>query len=229
VNKFKSTANLSLPLSLKLVKKDMQIKNLLFALTFMMASTLQVKAQNEKQDNIFKRWFVGSSLLMLGNFIPNDPNPPEYMQLNVGYRITPKDVLSLDFKRSVYTWPIGIPFGPSFDAPGLNYPGHARILAPTVGYQRFLWKGLFTSVHALNAFEKYMDEDNKKIGNGYTLYLNFHLGYQFKFFKNRFFFEPAIGCSYWPVRTNIPESFKAVEQKWPNYFIQPGLNFGFNF
>ena len=200
-----------------------------FALTLIIASTLQVKAQNEKQDNIFKRWFVGSSLLMLGNFIPNDPNPPEYMQLNVGYRITPKDVLSLDFKRSVYTWPIGIPFGPSFDAPGLNYPGHARILAPTVGYQRFLWKGLFTSVHALNAFEKYMDEDNKKIGNGYTLYLNFHLGYQFKFFKNRFFFEPAIGCSYWPVRTNIPESFKAVEQKWPNYFIQPGLNFGFNF
>jgi hypothetical protein len=229
VNDFKSIAHLSLPFSLKLVKKDMQIKNLLFAFTLMMASTLQVKAQNENQDNIFKRWFVGSSLLMLGNFIPNDPNPPEYMQLNVGYRITPKDVLSLDFKRSVYTWPIGIPFGPSFDAPGLNYPGHARILAPTVGYQRFLWKGLFTSVHALNAFEKYMDEDNKKIGNGYTLYLNFHLGYQFKFFKNRFFFEPAIGCSYWPVRTNIPESFKAVEQKWPNYFIQPGLNFGFNF
>ena len=32
------------------------------------------------------------------------------------------------------------------------------------------------------------DINNKKIGNGYTLYLNFHLGYQFKFFKNRFFF-----------------------------------------
>ena len=50
-----------------------------------------------------------------------------------------------------------------------------------------------------------------------------------KFFKDRFFFEPAIGISYWPVRTNVPESFKAVEQKWPNYFIQPGLDFGFNF
>jgi len=134
----------------------------------------------------------------------------------------------LDFKRSIYSWPIGIPFGPSFDKPGLNYPGHARILAPTIGYQRFLWKGAFASVHALNAFEKYMDEDDKKIGNGYTLYLNFHLGYQFKFFKNRFFFEPAIGCSYWPVRTNVPTSFKSVEKKWNNYFIQPGLNFGFN-
>ncbi len=207
----------------------MQKKILSFALTLIMASTLQVKAQNAKKDSSYKRWFVGSSFLMLGNLIPNDPAAPEYIQLNVGYRITPKDVVSFDFKRSIYTWPIGIPFGPSFNAPGLNYPGHARILAPTIGYQRFWWKGVFTSLHALNAFEKYLDKDNKKIGNGYTLYLNFHLGYQFKFFKNRFFFEPAIGCSYWPVRTNVPESFKAVEKKWTNYFIQPGLNFGFNF
>jgi len=205
---------------------DMQKRKLLFALTLVMASTLQVKAQNSKKDSTYKRWFVGSSLLMLGNFDKDDN--PEYIQLNVGYRITPKDVISFDFKRSIYSWPIGIPFGPSFRKPGGNYPGHARILAPTIGYQRFLWKGAFASVHALNAFEKYMDEDDKKIGNGYTLYLNFHLGYQFKFFKNRFFFEPAIGCSYWPVRTNVPTSFKSVEKKWNNYFIQPGLNFGFN-
>ena len=207
----------------------MQKKILSFALPLIIASTLQVKAQNAKKDGTYKRWFVGSSFLMLGNLIPNDPNAPEYVQLNVGYRITPKDVVSFDFKRSIYTWPIGIPFGPSFGAPGLNYPGHARIIAPTIGYQRFWWKGVFTSLHALNAFEKYMDENKKKIGNGYTLYLNFHLGYQFKFFKNRFFFEPAIGCSYWPVRTNVPESFKSVEKKWPNYFIQPGFDFGFNF
>ena len=219
-------ANLPLHYHLTTNYIDMQKRKLLFALTLVMASTLQVKAQFDKKDSTYKRWFVGSSLLMLGNF---SKISPEYVQLNVGYRITPKDVLSLDFKRSIYSWPIGIPFGPSFDKPGLNYPGHARILAPTIGYQRFLWKGAFASVHALNAFEKYMDEDNKKIGNGYTLYLNFHLGYQFKFFKNRFFFEPAIGCSYWPVRTNVPESFKSVENKWPNYFIQPGLNFGFNF
>ena len=74
-----------------------------------------------------------------------------------------------------------------------------------------------------------MDENKKEIGNGYTLYLNFHLGYQFKFFKNRFFFEPTIGCSYWHVRTNVPESFKLVKDKWPNNFIQPKLNFGYNF
>jgi hypothetical protein len=205
----------------------MQKKILWFALTFIVAGTLQLKAQNSKPDSTYRKWFIGSTLYLLGNF--DKTNNPGYVQLNVGYRITPQDVVSVEFKRSVYAWPIGIPFGPSFDGPGLNYPGHARILAPTLAYQRFWWKGVYTSVHALNAFEKYMDKDNRKIGNGYTLYLDFYLGYQFKFFKNRFFFQPAIGCSYWPLRTNVPESFKLVEKKWPNYFIQPGFNFGFNF
>lgn len=204
----------------------MQKKVLWIGLAFALAGSLQVNAQHAKKDSTY-RWFVGSSLLMLGNF--DNVNNPEYIQVNFGYRITPKDVVSFEFKRSVYSWPIGIPFGPSFDAPGLNYPGHARILAPTLGYQRFWWKGIYTSLHGLNAFEKYLNENNRKIGNGYTLYLNFHFGYQFRFFKNRFFFEPAIGCSYWPIRTNVPESFKAVEKKWPNYFIQPGLHVGYNF
>lgn len=165
---------------------------------------------------------------MLGNF--DNVNNPEFIQLNLGYRITPKNVVSFEFKRSIYSWPLGIPWGPSFDAPGLNYPGHARILAPTLAYQHFWWKGFYTSVHALNAFEKYIDEENKKVGNGYTLYLTFRLGYHLRFFKDQFFFEPSIGLSYWPVRTNVPESFKSVENKWPDYFpFEPGLHFGYNF
>lgn len=205
----------------------MQKKILWLAFTLLITSKVKVNAQDTQQDSTYKKWFVGSTLYLLGNL--DKTNNPEYIQLNIGYRITPKDVISLRFKRSIYAWPIGIPFGPSFDKPGLNYPGHARILAPTLGYQRFWWKGAYTSVQALNAFEKYMDENNKKIGNGYTLYLDFYLGYHFKFFKNRFFFEPAIGISYWPVRTNVPASFKAVEQQWNNYFIQPGFDFGFKF
>jgi hypothetical protein len=207
----------------------MQKTKTMLIMALLGAFSLHLHAQNTQPDSTYRRWYIGSSLLMLGNFIPNDENPPEYIQLNAGYRITPKDVVSVEFKRSIYAWPLGIPFGPSFDAPGLNFPGHARILAPTVGYQRFWWKGVYTSLHALNAFEKYLDRDDKKIGNGYTLYLNFHLGYQFRFLKKRFFFEPALGCSYWPVRTNVPESFRAAEKKWPNYFIQPGLHFGYNF
>lgn len=211
----------------------MQKKIISFALLLMLAFTPQLNAQNAESDSTnitdstYKKWYIGSTLYLLGNF--DRVNNPEYIQLNVGYRITPNDVVSLRFKRSVYSYPIGLPFGPSFDKPGENYPGHARILAPTIGYQRFWWKGAYTSVYAMNAFEKYFDENKMHIGNGYTLYLDFYVGYQFKFFNNRFFFEPAIGVSYWPVRTNVPESFKAKEGKWPNYFIQPGFDFGINF
>lgn len=205
----------------------MQKKILSVALALVLAAGVQ--AQQAKKDSTYRKWFIGSTLLMLGNCIPDDPNPPEYIQLNLGYRITPKDVVAIEFKRSIYSWPIGIPFGPSFDAPGLNYPGHARILAPTLAYQRFWWKGLYTSVQALNAFEKYINEEHKTIGNGYTLYMNFRLGYQVKLFKNRFFLEPSVAISYWPVRTNVPESFKKAETKWPNYFLEPGFHFGYNF
>lgn len=208
----------------------MQKKILFIGIAFVLAGSFQVNAQNAKQETPFRRYFIGSTLLMLGNFIPDDANPPEFVQLNVGYRITPKDAVSFEFKRSIYAWPLGIPWGPSFDAPGQNYPGHARILAPTLAYQHFWWKGVYTALHALNAFEKYIDESDKKIGNGYTLYLTGRLGYQLKFFKNRFFFEPSIGATYWPVRTNVPESFKAIDDKWPNYFpFEPGLHFGLNF
>jgi hypothetical protein len=205
----------------------MQKITLWIGLTFILTSSLQVNAQDTGQEKTYRKWFVGSTLLLLGNF--DDTNNPGYIQINAGYRITPKDFIQIRFKRSQYAWPLGIPFGPDFDAPGLNYPGHARILAPQIGYQRFWWKGLYTSVYVLNAFEKYMDENKKKIGNGFTLYTDFYLGYQFTFFKDRFFFEPAIGISYWPVRTNVPESFKSAEQRWSNYFIQPGLDFGFKF
>lgn len=196
-------------------------------LVLVMASNLEAKAQDEKKDSSYRRWYIGSTLYLLGNFTKE--HNPKYIQINAGYRITPKDVVHLRFKKSEYDWPLGTPWDKIFDKTEDTYPGHARILAPTIGYQRFWWKGAYTAVYALNAFEKYMDVNGKKIGNGYTLYLDFYLGYQFKFFKNRFFFEPAIGISYWPLRNNVPQSFKAIEKKWNNYFIQPGLDFGFNF
>ena len=209
----------------------MQKKILFIGFVLMLTSILKLQAQYSKQDSTYKKYFVGSTFLMLGNFIPNDPNAPDFAQLNLGYRITPKDVAFLEFKTSKFNWPLGMPWKEIIDEQRTqyNYPGYVRQYVIGLAYNLFWWKGLYTGVHAMSAFQKYIDEDNKKIGNGYTLYLNFHLGYQFKFFKNRFFFEPAIGCSYWPVRTNVPESFKAVEKKWPNYFIQPGLNFGYNF
>lgn len=208
----------------------MQRKILFIVLALVVACSLKLNAQdslNHHANKTYKKWFVGSSFLLLGNF--DKTNNPRYLLLTAGYRITPKDVVSVRVEKFIYFSPKGIPIGPSLDAPDLSYPAHVRIISPTLAYQRFWWKGLYTSVHALNGLEKYYDENKQKIGNGYTLYLDFYLGYQVKFFKNRFFFEPAIGISYWPIRTNLPDSFKAEETRWPNYFIQPGLDFGFNF
>lgn len=206
----------------------MQRNILWLAYTLIWCGCLQIAARTKLQDSTYKKHFVGSTFLMLGNL--DKVNNPEFIQVNLGFRLNPKNVISFEFKRSIYSWPLGIPWGPSFDAPGLNYPGHARILAPTVAYQHFWWRGIYTSLHALNAFEKYLDPQNKKIGNGYTLYLTSRLGYQIRFLKNRFFFEPSLGITFWPVRTNLPDSFKSAENKWPNYFgWEPGLHFGYNF
>lgn len=208
----------------------MQNRTLWIGLAFVLASTLQVNAQDTKQDSTYRKYFIGSTFLMLGNFIPDDPNPPKFIQLNVGYRITPKDVVFLEFKKSRFAWPLGIQWGRSFDAPGLNYPGYVSQHVIALAYNRFWWKGLYTAVHAMNAFQKYIGEDNKQIANGYTLFMTYRLGYQVTFFKNRFFFEPSIGLTHWPVKTNTPPSFALEDSKWPNYFgFEPGLHFGFNF
>ena len=210
----------------------MQKKILWIGLTLVLASSLQVNAQNAKKDSTYKKWFVGSTFLMLGNLIPNDPNAPDFAQLNLGYRITPKDVVFLEFKTSKFNWPLGMPWKEIVDEQRAqyNFPGYVRQYVIGLAYNRFWWKGLYTGIHAMNAFQKYIDEDNKKIANGYTLFMTYRLGYQFKFFKNRFFIEPSIGLTHWPIKTNTPESFKLVENKWPRYFgYEPGLHFGYNF
>jgi hypothetical protein len=119
---------------------------IMIAFILMIISTRNLKAQSIQQDSTYKRHYIGSSLYLSGNVIPNDPNSSEYVQLNFGYRITPKDVVSFEFRRSIYSWPLAIPFGLSFDTPCLNYPGHVHILPPTLGYQRFWLKGACTSV-----------------------------------------------------------------------------------
>jgi hypothetical protein len=196
-----------------------------FALIFTKAD-----CQTQANDANDRKFFVGSTLWLLGNFIPDDPNPPDFVQLNFGYRITPKDVVSLEAKTWKYALPLGIPYGDSWQKPEERYPGYTRDFGIGLVYQRFLWKGAYASVDVMNAVQKYVDQDNRKIQNGYLLFLTYRLGYQFKFFKNRFFLEPSISVTHWPVKTNVPESFAVVENKWPNYFLfEPGFHFGINF
>jgi hypothetical protein len=188
------------------------------------------ESQTTKQQCMQRRYFIGSSFFMLGNLIPDDPNPPDFVQLNFGYRITPEDVISIEAKTWKYAWPLGIAYGKSFQAPEEKFPGYIRDFGVGLVYQRFLWKGAYASVDAMNAFERYVDEKNKFIQNGYQLFMTYRLGYHFQLIKNRFFLEPSVAITHWPIKTNVPESFAQMEDKWPRYFLfEPGLHFGINF
>lgn len=207
----------------------MKLKLCLSLMVLVMAFT-QANSQTRAQETTYKKFFIGSTLFMLGNFIPDDPNPPDFVQLNFGYRITPEDVISIETKTWKYAWPLGIPYGTSFQSPDEKYPGYIREFGIALAYQRFLWKGAYTAVHVMNALQRYIDDDDIKIQNGYQLFMTYRLGYHVEFFKNRLFIEPSVAFTHWPVNTNVPESFAELESKWPNYFLfEPGLHFGIKF
>ncbi len=111
------------------------------------------------------------------------------------------------------------------------YPGHIRETGIGISYQRMLWKGLFATVEVLPQYKTYLDEDNNKLRNGFKLYNSLHLGYHLAFGKKkRFFVEPQIHSQVWLFDTNTPHEFKALDNKWKNYFLfEPNLYFGVNF
>ncbi len=199
------------------------------AIVLLMASTLQLEAQYSTQDTTYKKYFVGSTLFMLANAVP-DNNPPEMVYLNLGYRITGKDVVSLEFKTWKYAWPIGIPWGKSFEAEGEGFPGSIREVGVSVNYQRFFRKRLFAQVDVMPAFQTFADERGDKIDNGFQIFNTFSVGYHLSLFKDRVFFQPSIAMTHRPYQSRMPEAFKQVDDRWPRYFLwEPGLHFGFNF
>ena len=194
---------------------------ILFSINF------SLSAQNKIQDSICRRHFIGSSLFVLANFFPN---PPSFYQLNYGYRFTPKQTIIIEAITWTYNAPLGIPYGPSHESPAESYPGSVRGYGLGLAYQRYLWKNFYSTIHATPFHQNYMDAKNKKIQNGFQLFLTLRFGYHLKLFKNRFFFEPSVAFTHWPINTNLPESFSKVESKWPNYFLfEPGLHFGIKF
>jgi len=205
------------------------VKSILFALTLVLASTLQLQAQYPKQDSTYKKYFVGSTLFMLANLVP-DNNPPEMLYLNLGYRITGKDVISVELKTWKYGWPIGIPFGKSFEAEGEGFPGYIREYGVSLNYQRFLRKGLFAQADVMPAFQSFVNDDGNKIDDGFQIFNTYSIGYHVKLFKDRVFVQPSIAITHRPYQSRMPDSFKQVDDRWPRFFYgQPGLHFGYNF
>ena len=187
---------------------------------FLMGQDHGALAQTTKEDSNFKRHSIGSTLFLLGN-IGDSVN---FFQLNYGYRLTQKDYINVE----AITWTYYEPLGTYMHSEEF-YPGKVRAYGIGMGYQRFHWKNLFTTIEPTFFLEQFYDTDNKKIQKGFQLYLQFILGYRFEFFKTRMFIEPAYALKYWPVNTNFPASFAAIERGAPKYKFEPGLNFGLMF
>jgi hypothetical protein len=208
----------------------MQTKNLLIGLVFLLTSSLQLKAQYSKNDSTYKRWYVGSTMFILGNFAR--VNSPNFAQLNFGYRITSKDVISLELATWKTAWPIGINpfFNKSYGKPEEKFPGYIRDYGVGVAYQRFFWKGLFTQVHVFSFLQDFVNEKCKKIDNGFQIFNQYRVGYHIKLFNNKLFIQPSFAITHRPYHTKMPDGFKQQDDKWSKFmFSEPGLHFGYNF
>jgi hypothetical protein len=189
----------------------------------------QPAADSAGREVRFRRHSVGSSLFMLYNLAPI-ADTPSFYQLNYNFRASLKDVVSLEAITWKYYAPLGIPWGSAMSAAENQYPGSVRSFGLGVAYKRFLWRGVYAAVHALPLHQTYLDESNKAIQRGFQLFITLRAGYHLAFFKERFFIEPSIAATTWPINTNLPADFAAKEKNWRKYFLaEPGLHFGVNF
>lgn len=176
------------------------------------------------------KFFVGSTMFLLVNLDTESDTKPDLFQLNLGYRLTDKDVLSLEIIAWKYYAPLGIPYGPSKEDKAERYPGVVDAEGVGLAYQRFIWGRAYTALHTQYMDHNYLDESGAKIGSGHQVFMTFRLGYHFSFLNDVAFIEPNLAITHWPVNTGLPPSFQAKEDKWPNYFLfEPGLHFGFAF
>lgn len=209
----------------------MQKKIFWIGLALVLASSLQVNAQYAKTDSTYKKWFIGTSLfVIMGNF--DKENPPNFAQLDIGYRITGKDVIRLSPKTWKYAWPNGIhPFlNEAYKKPEEKFPGYVREIGITVSYQRFLWKGLYAQLDAMPTWQIFVNDNGNKIKDGFQIFNSYRLGYHIKLFKDKFFFQPSICITHRAYHTELPDGFKQLDDKWSKFvFPEPGLNIGFNF
>ncbi len=207
----------------------MQSKTAWLCLVFITIITSQIDAQSVKQDSISTRYFIGSSLFMLANLVPDD-NAPDFAQLNLGYRFTRKDVISLEVKTWKYAWSLGIPYGKSFESPDEKFPGYIREKGFAMAYQRFLGNRFYIGIHVMNAWQTFVNDEGQKIDTGFQVFNTYRLGCHIKLFNDKFFLQPSIAITHRPIQTKMPESFQQLDDKWSKFFIgEPGLHFGYNF
>jgi len=208
----------------------MQKKVLFVGLLSLTSFVPHLKAQYATTDSTFKRCFIGSTVFLLGNLATT--NPPDFFQLNLGYRITAKDVITLEPKTWKYAWPNGIHpfFNKSYGKPQEQFPGYVREYGVSLSYQRFLYHGLYTELNVMPTWQSFVNNNGRKIDKGFQIFNTYRIGYHIKLFKDRFFIQPSIAITHRAYHTKLPDGFRQLDDKWSKFIIgEPGFHFGFNF
>ncbi|HEX7366334.1 MAG TPA: hypothetical protein VF273_04515 [Pelobium sp.] len=208
----------------------MQKKIFWLAMLLIPTTVFQLKAQYAKDDSTYKRCFIGSTMFLLGNLAST--NPPNFFQLNLGYRITGKDVITIEPKTWKYAWPNGINpiFNKSYGKAEEKFPGYVREFGLSIAYQRFIWNGLYAELNVMPSSQKFVNEDGNKIDNGFQVFNTYRIGYHVKLFSDRFFIQPSLAITHRAYHTTMPNGFKQLDDKWSKFvFGEPGFHFGFNF
>ncbi|HEY5122898.1 MAG TPA: hypothetical protein VIK14_04105 [Ignavibacteria bacterium] len=196
-----------------------------------LSQNLTQKVRGTIKDTVPNHKFsVSTTWLTFANFGAEKTNTHHY-EFHFKYKVTPKDIIGIKVAAWKLFAPLGMPMQEQLKFEESNfYPGRLREIGIGVTYQRMIWKGLFATLEILPQLKTYLDENNRKIGNGFKLYTTCHLGYHIAMFKNRIYIEPQIHCNYWPINTKAPQSFQVQENKWNNYFLfEPNIYIGVNF
>jgi len=170
---------------------------------------------------------INASAFMLANLIDDEP---KYGHIEISKPINADTLIGIEFLTWQYSNPLGIPYGPKFDNPEEAFPGYIQDFGLGLTYQHFFYEQFFYKLHSTAFYQRYLDEHRDTIQSGFKLFAVARTGYKWEFGEGKYFVEPSIAVTSWPIDTNMPEDFQVVEEKWPKYFLfEPGLNLGFRF
>lgn len=204
---------------------NIQLKHLLRLAATLSIIILSNPSYTEPKNDLKRE--LDLSLFMLGNFLDESP---EYAHLGLATDLNSKDAVGLEFITWKYSAPLGIPYGSNLGNPDEYYPGNIRDIGIGMTYKRVLVKGLFAKFHATPLLQTYTDLEGNRLQQGFQLFTVARLGYRWTLARDRIYIEPSFAATSWPIRTNVPASFKTLDNQWPDYFLfEPGLNIGFRF
>src|SRR6056297_2580582 len=144
----------------------------IISIAFLFATTVtnmcgQSQTNQSLETSIERKFSVSTTYLSFVNFEEEKTNLHHY-ELHFGYKLTPKDRIGIKLATWKMYAPMGMPMEEQLKFDELNfYSGRLRETGLGATYQRMLWKGLFATIEILPQLTTYIDENDKKIGNGF--------------------------------------------------------------